>query len=325
MKHLSILVPLGENNLSSIVGSYKLLSRANELWQQRGKLPVFKIELVGAAKRIHFYGDFFSVKPQRMFWELKHTDLIIIPSLNHNYVQSVSLNKEVVSWLQQQHRRGAEIASICTGAFLLAATGLVDGKKCSTHWSAAAELQRIHPKVEVTADKIITDECGIYTNGGAYSFLNLLLYLIEKFYDRKIALQCAKIFEIEYARESQSEFMIFNGQKAHEDATVLKAQNYIEKNYTEKINMEMVAEKYHVSRRTFDRRFIKATGITPLDYLQHVKMEAAKRALENSKKTVSEVMYQVGYSDAKAFRETFAKYTGITPLSYKTKYNKRLD
>lgn len=322
MKHLSILVPKGENNLSSIVGCYKLFTRANQLFEKAGRAAVFKVELIGAEKTTGFYGDLFSVKPHRVFSTLRKTDLIIIPSLNHNYVQSTTANAAVIDWIKRRHAKGAEIASICTGAFLLAATGLLDGKRCSTHWSAADELKSMHPSIELAADKIITDECGIYTNGGAYSFLNLLLYLIEKFYDRSTALQCAKIFEIEFDRQSQNEFMIFSGQKEHDDAAILKAQSYIEKHYDDKISIEHLAKRSNTSRRNFDRRFIKATGLTALEYMQRVKVEAAKKSLENSRRTVSEIMFQVGYSDAKAFRELFSKCTGHTPLAYRTRYGK---
>ena len=169
---------------------------------------------------------------------------------------------------------------------------------------------------------MITDENGIYTNGGAYSFLNLVIYLIEKYYDRQTAIFCSKVFQIEMDRQSQSAFSIFTGQKLHGDEMVQKAQAYIESKVDEKISVENLSLKFAVGRRNFDRRFIKATGNTPVEYAQRVKMESAKKAFETSRKTISEVMYDVGYSDLKAFREIFRKITGMSPLEYRGRYNK---
>ncbi|TDQ11749.1 GlxA family transcriptional regulator [Pedobacter metabolipauper] len=322
MKHLTILVPNGENNLSSIVGAYKILTRANQYWQAGGKPQVFNIQLAGSCENIEFYDGLFSVKPHTNITALKKTDLIIIPSLNHNYEQAVKENQALISWIEQQYKNGAEIASVCTGAYLLASTGLLDGKSCSTHWAAADNFRAMFPNVNLQTDKLITDENGIYTNGGAYSFLNLLIYLVEKYYDRQTAIYCSKVFQIEMDRQSQQEFIIFKGQKQHNDDMVKEAQQYIEGNLHEKIAIEHLSARFAVGRRNFDRRFIKATGNTPLEYLQRAKVEWAKRAFETNRKTINEVMYEVGYSDVKAFREVFRKVTGISPLEYKGKYNR---
>jgi transcriptional regulator GlxA family with amidase domain len=146
--------------------------------------------------------------------------------------------------------------------------------------------------------------------------------LVEKYYDRQTAIYCSKIFQVEIDRHTQSPFSIFTGQKSHGDEVVKKAQAYIEDNFYEKISVEDLSQKFAVGRRNFDRRFIKATGNTPVEYLQRVKIESAKKELEMTRKTINEVMYEVGYSDVKAFREVFRKITGMSPLEYKNKYNK---
>lgn len=323
MKHLTILVPAGDgNNLSSIVGAYKIFSKANDYWKQSHKKELFTIELAGISKKVEFSGGLFTVKPHTHIAEIKKTNLIIIPSLNHNYRDTMKLNKLLVDWIEKQYKSGAEIASICTGAFMLASTGLLDGRSCSTHWTAADHFRNMFPEVDLQTDKLITDENGIYTNGGAYSFLNLMIYLVEKYYDRQTAIFCSKVFQIELDRKSQSEFNIFTGQKQHGDEIIVKAQSYIEKNISERISIEELCSKFSVGRRHFDRRFIKATGNTPLEYAQRVKIESAKKSFENTRKTISEVMYEVGYSDDKAFREVFRKITGMSPVEYKGKYNK---
>jgi len=322
MKHMTILVPKGENNLSSIVGSYKIFTRANEYWKKSGRKELFKIELAGVSKKVDFYNGLFAVKPHTHISNISKTNLIIIPSLNHNYQKAVKGNQPMIEWIREQYKSGAEIATICTGAFLLASAGLLDGKICSTHWSAADTFRSMFPNVDLQADKLITDENGIYTNGGAYSFLNLLIYLVEKYYDRQTAIFCSKVFQIEIDRQSQSTFAIFTGQKTHGDEIVKNAQVYIEGHLDEKISMEHLSSKFAVGRRNFDRRFIKATGNTPLEYAQRVKIESAKKAFENTRKNINEVMYDVGYADVKAFREVFRKITGMSPLEYRNKYNK---
>lgn len=323
MKHITIIVPDGDgNNLSSIVGAYKLFTRANAYRKTKNKRALYKIELAGISREVDFYDGLFTVKPHTNIYAITKTDLIIIPSLNHNYQKTIKRNKPFTGWLQMQYQRGAEIASICTGAFLLASSGLLNGKKCATHWSAADDFRTMFPEVDLQADKLITDENGIYTNGGAYSFLNLILYLVEKYFDRETAIFCSKMFQIEMDRQSQLAFIIFTGQKQHEDEVVHKAQTYIEKHLDEKISIADLSSRFAVGRRNFDRRFIKATGNTPVEYAQRVKIEAAKKAFETSRKHIKEVMYDVGYADVKAFRELFKKITGIPPLEYRNKYNK---
>lgn len=322
MKHLTIIVPDGENNLSSIVGAYKIFARANQYWEQHKGHSLFNIQLAGISPEVDFYGGLFAVRPHTGIAAISHTDLVIIPSLNHNYHKAVKDNQPLIDWVADQYKNGAAIASICTGAFMLAASGLLNGRNCSTHWAVADNFRTSFPEVNLQTDQLITDENGIYTNGGAYSFLNLIIYLVEKYYDRPTAIFCAKVFQIEMDRHSQSPFTIFTGQKTHGDEMVKEAQAYIESKIEEKISVEHMSALFSVGRRNFDRRFIKATGNTPLEYAQRVKIEAAKRAFETTRKTINEVMYEVGYADPKAFREVFRKITGMSPLEYRAKYNK---
>src|SRR5690606_31472605 len=198
MKQLTILIPDGEgNNLSSIVGSYKIFTRANEIRQKQGQSPIFSIMLAGVSEQQTYYGGLFSVNPHTTVSRINKTDLIIIPAINFHNQTLFEKNQFLIDWLVKQYNNGAEIASICTGAFLLAATGLMEGRKCSTHWAAKEAFLAKFPGVDLQPDLLITDENGIYTNGGAYSFLNLLFYLVEKYYDRQIALLCSRIFQID--------------------------------------------------------------------------------------------------------------------------------
>jgi transcriptional regulator GlxA family with amidase domain len=321
MKQVIIVVPEGKANLSSITGSYEILTRANDYWVRSGNKPMIEVRLAGFVPELKLDVGFFSVHPININ-EVKKTDLIIVPSLSHDYDNILRDNKELIAWIKAQYKTGTEIASICTGAFLVAATGILEGKSCSTHWNAAAGFRRLFPNINLQVDKLLTVEKGVYTNGGAYSFLNLMLFLVEKYFDRQTAIYCSKIFQIEIDRTSQSPFFIFQAQKNHGDDLISKAQTYIEENLKEKISFEELASKLAISRRNFDRRFTKATGNTPVEYLQRVKVEVAKKTLENGRKNIYEVMSEVGYADDKAFREVFKKITGLSPVDYKAKYSK---
>lgn len=322
MKQVVILVPSTYVNLSSIAGSFEILTRANAYWQRIGNKSLINVQVAGFEQELQLEHGLFSIHPVPL-QQIKRADLVIIPSLaNENFDDLLADNKAMINWIRDQYKNGAEIASICSGAFLLAATGLLDGKTCSTHWNVASDFRRLFPNIDLHIDKLIAEEPGIYSNGGAFSFLNLVLFLVEKYFNRQTAIFCSKIFQIDIERTSQSPFLIFQIQKNHGDEIVTRAQTFIEENMNEKISFEQLATKLAVSRRNFDRRFIKATGNTPVEYLQRVKVEVAKRELENGRKTVFEVMSEVGYSDDKAFREVFKRITGLSPLDYKAKYNR---
>ncbi len=322
MKHISILVPRGAVALSCIEGPFILFNKVNEFSVNMGKPPLFKTQLVGLTKDTQVYDRLFKVSPEAIIHDVAKTDLIIIPAVNGNRNEAIEWNKEFFPWIKKQHSDGAEVASLCVGAFLLAATGLLNGKRCSTHWSAVNEFIALFPEVELVSEKIITDENGIYSSGGANSFWNLLLYLLEKYTNREMAVLFSKYYEIEIDRFTQSPFIMFTGQSSHNDEPVKKAQEFIEKNVGDKISVEDLASKFAIGRRNFERRFKKATSNTPVEYIQRVKIEAAKKSLEASRKNVTEVMYDVGYSDTKAFRTVFKKFTGMSPIDYRNRYNK---
>jgi len=238
--------------------------------------------------------------------------------------KSLELNRDFIPWLIKHYKSGAEIASLCVGSFLLAATGLLKGRKCSTHWVAANDFRKMFPDVNLVTEKIITDENGLYSSGGAYSGVNLIVYLVEKYAGREAAVYCSKVFEIDIERGTQSPFIIFKGQKEHEDEPIKKAQEYIEKNFSNKMSVEALAAMMFLSRRNFERRFKKATSNTVVEYMQRVKIEAAKMSLESSRENVNEVMYKVGYMDPKAFRIVFKRITGLSPVQYRNKYNREI-
>jgi transcriptional regulator GlxA family with amidase domain len=322
MKHISILVPLGHSSLPNIDGTHQMLAEVNKFCERMGREPVFRIQLVGLSRETVQRNGLYTVSPDCLIGDVKKTDLIIVPAMHGDQKKAIELNKDFLPWIIDQYKAGAELASFCIGSFFLAATGLLKGKKCATHWAEANAFRAMFPDVDLVDDKIMTAEDGIYTSGGAYSFLNLLIYLIEKYAGREMAILIAKAFMIDIDRVSQSPFIIFAGQKEHDDEAIKKAQEFIEKNYEEKITIEQLTSMLALSRRNLERRFKKATSNTVTEYMQRVKVEAAKKSFESSRKNINEVMYEVGYSDTKAFRTTFKKITGLSPVEYRRKYNK---
>jgi len=321
MKHISILVPKGAI-LGSLEGSRQLLTQVNQFFRLKGLEPIFNIQLVGLTRETPLCGGLFTANPDLLIGDVKKTDLIIIPALDGEINEAIEKNKEFIPWIVQQYNNGSEVASLCLGAFLLASTGLLDGRRCATHWMAESNFRKMFPQVNLVTEKVITDEHGLYSSGGVFSYMNLILYLIEKFAGRDMAVLAAKVFAIEIEREDQLSFIIFQGQKDHDDDQIRKAQEFIEHNFQEKITVDQIASRFAIGRRNLERRFKKATSNTVVEYIQRVKMEAAKMNLESSRENVNEVMYKVGYTDTKAFRNTFKRITGLSPLQYRSKYNR---
>ncbi|WP_276496246.1 GlxA family transcriptional regulator [Pontibacter litorisediminis] len=322
MKSVSILVP-ESSVLQAIADPRYLFAAVNQFLTAAGKAPLFHVQLVGFTSEIELNHGTFTVHADKELKDVPQTDLVIIPALAGDMASAVAANQNLVPWIVAQYHRGAEVASLCVGAFLLASTGLLAGKKCSTHWGFINEFRQMFPDVEVVDGSIVTEENRLYSSGGANSYWNLLLHLVEKYTDRETAILASKYFAIDIDRNSQAAFALFQGQKAHHDAAVRAAQKYIENNYSDKLTVDQLAEKVAIGRRSFERRFLKATNNTVLEYMQRIRIEAAKRSLETSSKNINEVMFDVGYTDTKAFRTIFKRITGLTPIEYRNKYSKR--
>ncbi len=320
MKHVSILVPESAV-LAAIDDPRHVFSMVNSLLESGGNPVVFDIKLVGLKKEVKLHNSSFTVHTDLFLNDVSKTDLIFIPAFSGDIKTALETNKDFVPWIVDQYKKGAEVVSLCVGAFMLAKTGLLDGKKCSTHWRAAEEFRKMFPQIELVTDKIITEEQGIYTSGGATSYWNLLLYLVEKYTSRETAILTSKVFAIDIKRDSQSQFIIFKGQRTHMDDEIKKAQKFIETNFSGRITIDELSAECALSRRSLERRFKKATNNTVSEYIQRVKIEAAKKSFETSRKNITEVMFDVGYSDTKAFRGIFKKITGMTPFDYRNKYN----
>lgn len=322
MKTVSILVP-ELSVMQAIADPQYLFSAVNQFFEMAGKKPLFKVQLVGVKKQIKLNSGLYVVHPDLQLKDVKKTDLVIIPALVGDMAKAIEKNINLLPWINKQYANGAEVVSLCVGAFLLASTGLLDHKKCSTHWAFQNQFREMFPLVEVVEGSIITEDHRIYSSGGANSYWNLLLHLVEKYTNRETAIMASKYFAIDIDRDTQTAFAMFQGQKNHHDNEIKKIQTYIEKNFQDKHTVDALANKVALGRRSFERRFKHATNNSVLEYILRVKVEAAKRNFENSDKNINEVMYTVGYNDTKAFRSIFKKHTGLTPIAYKNKYKKR--
>ncbi|MEO5976925.1 MAG: helix-turn-helix domain-containing protein [Chryseolinea sp.] len=314
------ILALKNSVLASIADSRYVFSIVNEFLRQAGKAPRFKVQLIGGTSEVKLDGGAFSIHPDLMLKQAGESDLIIIPSFAGDMKSAVYLNKEFASWISEQYKNGTEIASLCSGAFLLAFSGVLRGKQCTTHWSYANELKVVYPSIEVVDEKMITDQNGLYSSGGSNAYWSLLLHLVEKYTSREMAIRTAKYFVIDMGRSIQSPFIIFDGLRDHEDDLMKKVQEKIERNYHGKLTVEQLADEFNVTRRTFERRFKKATRHTVAEYIQRVKVEAAKKQLEIGRKSIHEVMQHVGYTDIQTFRAVFKRIAGMTLVKYRNKY-----
>ncbi|HEX8269611.1 MAG TPA: helix-turn-helix domain-containing protein [Flavobacterium sp.] len=316
---ISVYVP-EHGAIEAVTPPFRSFNTANEFLSAFGKAPIFNVEYVGLKEYISANDGEYTIKTNRLLKDVAATDLLIIPPTFGDTTKGIVANAEAIPHFKRLHKNGTSLASLCIGAFLLAETGLLDGKKCSTHWAYINEFREKYPDVEVEDGSIITEHETIYSSGGANSLWNLLLYLIEKYSDRETAVMISKYFALDIGRESQSQFAIFRGQRNHDDAAVKTVQDYIESHYEDKLTIEALAALINMGRRTFERRFKLATNNTPVEYIQRVRIEAAKLLFEASRKNVSEIMYNVGYTDSKAFRDIFKKRTGLTPIEYRNKF-----
>lgn len=248
-------------------------------------------------------------------------DLLLIPSFNTDDIkQAINENQGFIPWINQHFKNGAEIATFCTGAFLLAATGLLNGKLATTHVDACDAFARSFPDVKLRADKTVTQDGKLYTSGGATSTFHLLLHLIQQHSGQAVAVWVAKKFAIDMDRDKQSYFSTFQPSKNHHDDLVASAQRKIETSYHDTGTIEEMIKDIPASRRNMVRRFKQVTGITPIEYLQQTRIEAAKKLLEQTAQQMTEIIFNSGYNDPKAFRKIFRKTVGMTPSEYRGKF-----
>lgn len=319
MIQLGILLPKNYR-LLSVAAILDVFDTVNGFYRKENLEVPFQITIVTTDDQTNS----FSEHPFISIQKTSKLDLILIPSFATNDIEnSILLNKSYIPWLHGQYNQGAEIATFCTGVFLLAAAGLLNGKPATTHVDACPAFAQTFPLVKLKADKTVTQDGRLYTSGGATSTFHLLLHLLQIHCSKEIAVKAAKIFAIDMDRENQSYFSTFQPTRLHNDDLVASAQDQIERKYQDAATIEEMIKDIPSSRRNIVRRFKQVTGITPIEYLQQTRIEAAKKLLEQTGQQMMEVIYNSGYNDPKAFRKVFRKAVGMTPTQYRDKFQSR--
>ena len=252
--------------------------------------------------------------------DARKSDLVLVPAVDPDIVAHLDLNRAVVPWLRRAYLGGADVASACTGAFLLGEAGILDGKSATTHWAFQDFFQARYPRVRLQPQAIVVDQGRVVTAGGATSFLSLSLYLVERIFGAEVARAASKMFLVDVNKSPQSAYAIFNTQKTHGDEEILRAQDLLERDVADSPSVGDLARQVAMSPRNFVRRFQQATGNSPRDYMQRLRIEVAKRALEGATQPLSAVAGKVGYRDVVAFRRLFQRWTGLSPSEYRARY-----
>lgn len=315
------LLLTNEYKLLSVAAILDVLETVNKFYEGKEEIP-FRISIFQTGS-MHNGSNFLSYQPLSIETPVKQ-DLLLIPAFTTNDIrQAVYNNREFIPWLSKQYQSGAEIASFCTGAFLLGATGLLDNKVATTHVDACNAFAAAFPSVKLRPDKTVTQDDRLYTSGGATSSFHLLLHLVQKYCGKDIAVKTAKIFAIDMDRHNQSYFSTFQPSRNHNDELVATAQQKIEASYRNTGTIEEMIKDLPSSRRNIVRRFKQVTGITPIEYLQQTRIEAAKKLLEQTNQQMAEIIFHSGYNDPKSFRKIFRKTVGMTPTEYRDKFQAR--
>lgn len=315
-KKVGLIVP-HDYKLLSIAAILEVFETANKLTKKTEK--PFEIMIFQSAEQINqerlFGYEINSIETS------KNLDLILIPAFTtDNMNEMIAKNKKFIPWLQKQHESGAELASFCTGAFLFAASGLLNEKLATTHVDACSAFTKAFPMVKLKPEETLTADGSLYTSGGSTSTFHLLILLVQKYCGNEIAVQIAKIFSIDLNRYKQSYFSTFRPNHLHNDTLVAMLQQKIESQYHSIEKLEEITKDIPTSARNMTRRFKQVTGIPPIEYLQNIRVESSKKYLEQTQLSISEIIEKTGYNDPKAFRKVFYKMVGMKPIEYREKF-----
>jgi transcriptional regulator GlxA family with amidase domain len=255
---------------------------------------------------------------------IQESNILVVPTIGGPIQQTLDNNPELIQLLRKAHNAGWTIAGNCTGNFLLAEAGILDGKAATTHWGFENDFKQRFPQVKLQAEQLITRDENIFCAGGGIAWFDLGLHIIERSIDFETAMQTAKAFVIDYRSGTQLSYSLMRIAKPHQDEMVNTIQAIIEQDCTLSLSIEQLASQHNVSQRTLIRRFNSALGMPPNTYLQSVRIERARKMLEESDYNVDTVMNNIGYEDASSFRRLFKKKTGLTPTEYRNRFRRRL-
>jgi transcriptional regulator GlxA family with amidase domain len=322
MTHVTVLF-LDKTFPSTAIGPMEVFRHAGLLWNMlTGKrlAPRFRVTTASVDGRAVRCDGPLQIQPAVALKDIRKTDLIFIPSTGISLDDVVERNAPVVPWLRRWHKRGVAIASVCSGVGLVAATGLLDGKRATTHWGLAERFREKYPKVKWMPELMVTEDGGFYCGGGVNAALDLSLHLVERFCGHDVAMQTAKALLIETPRAWQAGFAVVPLKTEHSDDTISHAQEWLHENFHRTFPLDHPARRVGMSLRNFVRRFKQATGDSPLIYLQKLRVAAAKRLLESDHRSVQEISDAVGYQDVAFFRALFQRHTGVSPSAYRRRF-----
>ncbi|MCP4553576.1 MAG: helix-turn-helix domain-containing protein [Bacteroidetes bacterium] len=326
MKKVTIL-GLHNSMATTIFGPMDILNQAGRLWNGLNKTshtPFFDVTIASVDGAPIRSVNRIEIMPHCSIDQVDHTDLIIIASAT--YIDEIlERSSHLLDWIRHHYDRGAHVASICTGVFLLAETGLLDDKSATLHWGFADQFKTRYPKVALQQDRMFIDHGRLYCSAGVSAGMDLSLYLVEKFCGRQAARQSAKTMVLAMDRQTQMPYDCFLDVRDHGDPLVAKAQDWLKDNRTQTLEYDNLALTLKMSRRSLERRFKQATGMTPLSYLQKLRVEQAKQMLEDGTHTFNEITYAVGYEDISFFRKIFVRLTGLRPKEYQQKFAGYID
>ena len=319
-----IMVALQNTMASTIVGPMDIFFQAGVMWNYfhgQELAPYFDVKLVTTMGKP--FKCLFGVRmvPDGSIHDVQDADLVVVSSIL-DIDKTLSRQGEVIDWLRDCHSRGSHIATICSGAFVLAETGLLDGKSATTHWAFADQFRTRYPQIRLKPERLVTDEGDLFCSGGYNAGIDLCLYLVEKYCGHEVALQSSKSVVSDIGRTSQAPYAMRQHRKDHGDEQIIAVQEWIETNFAENFTYDMLAHQSGMGRRTLERRFKNATGETPLTYQQSIRVAAAKRLLEKGNRSFDEITYAVGYEDSSTFRKVFYKQTGLVPTAYRSKFQR---
>ncbi|MEC7816887.1 MAG: helix-turn-helix domain-containing protein [Pseudomonadota bacterium] len=252
-------------------------------------------------------------------------ELVMIPTIGAPIEKVLAANSALIDWLRSFDTATGDdvrVASNCTGAFLLAAAGLLDGREATTHWGFSEAFRRRFPEVNLRPEKLVTVDAPVACAGGGMAWWDLGVYLVERMAGAQVARELAKAFVLDVGRTSQAEYSVLQARRYHSDPAILKLQDWLEGHYTRRITTAELAARAGLSERSLLRRFTAATGESPTAYLQLVRVEAARRRLESNREGLEAVTRAVGYDDVSSFSRLFRKHTGLSPGSYRAKFSR---
>ena len=307
---------------SMVAGVIDILALANNLSMASNGKELFKLNTISVSRSpVNGFSHFPIYASQTIKSKIKY-DILYIPGFIGDADDILNENKLLIKWITKQGLKNKTIlAAACNGNFLLAATGLLENKRATTHWSLVTNFRERFVHTELQPEKIIVDEGNIISAAGVTSYFNLALHIIQRFGSIDLSLNCAKVFLVDSGRKIQTPYQMYQLPRNHGDAEIDKIQNWLESNFNEAVSLDMLTKIGNIGKKTLLRRFKKATGETPLIYLQKLRIENAKRLLESKSLSFSEITWEVGYSDVSSFHRAFKAETGLTPVEYKTKFS----